>query len=226
MNMVLQYLIDFIFPPTDEELQLRTVDRDWLYQNGSKAIQTEFPFIDAVFSYKDPITKEMIWQIKYKKNKHALELAGYALYKTICEHYKKNESRILNEIDGEINLEKSILIPIPISKKRRKERGYNQCELIINEIVKLDIQNLIKKDFELLIREKDIEKQTFKNRDERISNTKHIFKVMKEPANTIEQNQQIIIIDDVTTTGSTLKEARDELLKVGYKNVSALTIAH
>ena len=46
------------------------------------------------------------------------------------------------------------LIPIPISNKRRKERGYNQCELIINELKNY------KKDFSLLIRSKHIEKQT------------------------------------------------------------------
>jgi predicted amidophosphoribosyltransferase len=48
------------------------------------------------------------------------------------------------------------------------------------------------------------------------------FRVMKCE----KLDQKIIIIDDVTTTGSTLKEARDELLKAGYVNVTALSIAH
>jgi competence protein ComFC len=228
MHIFLQKIIDYIFPPSTEELHLRDISPEYLLKNGAKACNTEFPFIKAIFSYKDPIIKELIWQIKYKKNTHTIKCAGYALYKTLIKTcFDKNS------IDYSKNTDKIILIPIPISKKRRKERGYNQCELIIDEIAKLDIDSRFIYGYKLLVREKDIEKQTFKNRNERIINTKHIFKVLKYPNSKITTNNQIlkpeskiIIIDDVTTTGSTLKEARDELLRVGYKNVIGLTIAH
>ena len=205
MHKLFEYLIDFIFPPSVEELQIRSYSVDWLYENGQKAGKTEFTFIKALFPYKNPIIKELIWQIKYKKNQHAIKCASYALYKNIYS----TKSNIT-------------LIPLPISPKRRRERGYNQTELIIDQIIKFDKEKVLKKNYDLLIREKDIEKQTHKNRNERISNTKHIFKVnFKE-----NLNDKIVIIDDVTTTGSTLKEARDELLKAGYTNIDALTIAH
>jgi competence protein ComFC len=208
MYTILQHIIDYLFPPTKEEVRIRSIPIDWLNMNCKKALQTEFPFIKAVFSYKDPLIKELIWQIKYKKNAHAIACGAYALYSELNK-YKYTLT----------------LIPIPISKERRKERGYNQCELIIDEILKLDRENIFIKDYNILTREKDIEKQNHKNRNERISNTKHIFKVnMKNDVNDL--NQKIIIIDDVTTTGSTLKEARDELLRVGYTDVRALTIAH
>ena len=206
MRNLFQYIIDYIFPPSDEEFELRSLAIDWLISNAPSATKAEFPFIRSLFSYKYPLVKELIWQIKYRKNKHAIKCAGYSLY---CELNKTTEFITL-------------LLPIPISNKRRKERGYNQCELIIDEIIKLDINKKFTKNYSILIREKDIEKQTHKNREQRIINTKHIFKVTS-----IENlNQKIIIIDDVTTTGSTLKEARDELLKAGYENVTALTIAH
>lgn len=205
MHIILQYIIDYIFPPNTEEARIRSISIDWLFVNGKKAEQTEFPYIRALFSYKDPLIKELIWQIKYKRNTHAVKCAAFAVYNEIIK-----------------NDDKAILIPIPISKKRRRQRGYNQCELIINEIIKLDDKGLLAENFNLLIREKDIDKQTHKNRNERISNTKHIFKV----TSALNLNQKIIIIDDVTTTGSTLKEARDELLKVGYTDVNCLTIAH
>ncbi len=205
MHKLFEYLIDFIFPPSVEELQIRSYSVDWLYENGQKAGKTEFTFIKALFPYKNPIIKELIWQIKYKKNQHAIKCASYALYKNLYS----TKSNIT-------------LIPLPISPKRRRERGYNQTELIIDQIIKFDKEKVLKKNYDLLIREKDIEKQTHKNRNERISNTKHIFKVnFKE-----NLNDKIVIIDDVTTTGSTLKEARDELLKAGYTNIDALTIAH
>lgn len=205
MFRLFQHIIDFIFPPSAEELKIRSIDGAWLLKNAEKARKAEFSFINPIFSYQESLIKELIWQIKYKKNMHAIRCAGYVLYCELNKNYK--EAR---------------LIPIPISKNRRRERGYNQCELIINEIIRLDSEKKFLADFELLIREKDIEKQTHKNRSERISNIKHIFKVTKR--NNLDR--KIIIIDDVTTTGSTLKEARDELLKVGYTDVSALSIAH
>ncbi len=61
-----------------------------------------------------------------------------------------------------------------------------------------------------------------KNRVERLKNTRDIFEVTKVPVD----NQKIIIIDDVTTTGSTLKEAYDVLTKSNFTVVKALTVAH
>ena len=215
MYKLLQYIIDFVFPPNQEELTLRSLPVDWFVNNIQKISKTEFPFIKALFPYSDPLIKELIWQIKYKKNKHATKCAAYSIYFE------------LNNED-----EKITLIPIPISKKRRKERGYNLCELIIDEIIKLDNDSgeagKFHKDYDLLIRIKDIEKQTLKNREERLVNTANIFKAnsAKKLGQTRKLDQKIIIIDDVTTTGSTLKEAREELLRAGYMNVSALTIAH
>jgi len=211
MYTFLQNIIDFIFPPSNEELHIRYLPIDWLPANAPNVSNTEFPFIRSLFSYKDKLIRELIWQIKYKKNKHAIKCAGYALYKELCEKYSNT-----------VNTEKIILIPIPISKSRRKERGYNQCELLIDEIIHFDLEKRFSKDFNILIRIKDIEKQTFKNRNERISNINNIFNVIK-----IENTEQkLIIIDDVTTTGSTLKEAYNKLTDSGYTRIEALTIAH
>jgi len=204
MKKLMIYIIDFIFPPNKEEILLRSFSPEKLFEISEKPKIPEFPFIDTIYSYKNPIIKEMIWQIKYKKNKHAIKCASYAL----------------NSKLSKIN-EKIILIPIPISKERRKERGYNQCELIIDELLSSNTNDYISKDFSLLFRNRDIDKQTFKNKKDRISNTRDIFQVMKKPTD----NSKIIIIDDVTTTGSTLKEARETLLKSGFMTVEALTVA-
>ena len=202
MYKLLNYILDFIFPPKPEEIRIRNLPIDWLSENSPKSETTEFPFIESLFSYKDSLIRELIWQIKYKKNKHAVECASYSL---------------LQKLDTP-----AILIPIPISKKRRKERGYNQCELLVDAIIRQDIRNILTKNFSFLIRIKDIEKQTFKNRNERLENTRGIFEIVGE----IDTNKNIVIVDDVSTTGSTLLEAREILLKAGYTHVRCLTIAH
>ena len=205
MKKILNYLIDFIFPPSAIEFKLRETTKEGFYKKVPRAVKPEFPFINSIFSYKDPLVRELIWQIKYKKNKHALECAGFALYEE------------LSKWSGKITL-----VPIPISSSRRKERGYNQCELIISEILKLDTENKFKSDFNLLTRKRNIDKQTFKNRVERIENSKNIFDVTSLD----KINESIVIIDDVSTTGSTLKEARDALISCGYVRVDAWSVAH
>jgi competence protein ComFC len=202
MNIFFHTILDFIFPPSPQEIAVRNLTIDELIKEAPKSAQSEFPFIKSLFSYKDTLIRELVWQIKYKKNKHAIRCAAFSLASVISEP--------------------TLLIPIPISKKRRKERGYNQCELLINEMINQDTNNKFTTNFTLLIRSKDIEKQTFKNRSERLKNTKNIFEVVDK----VNLNQKIIIVDDVSTTGSTLKEAREELLKEGYSNVQCLTLAH
>lgn len=211
IQLFTQITIDFLFPPSKEEHDLRVISPKKFFEISPKSSKTEFPFIKSLFSYKNPLVRELIWQIKYKKNKHAIECAGYVLF---------------NELN-KINASQITLIPIPISNKRRKERGYNQCEMIIDEIIKLDTEKKFNSDYKILIRNKDIEKQTFKNKNERIENTKNIFEIRENYKNLENiSDVKIIIIDDVSTTGSTLKEAREVLLEAGYNNIEALTIAH
>jgi ComF family protein len=204
----LTHIVDFIFPPNEFEIELRKIDIESVFTRLPNASKTEFPFIFSIFSYQHPLVKELVWQIKYKKNSHALELAGYSIYTRI------------KEVCGDST--KILLIPVPISNSRRRERGYNQCELIVNAILKYDTGNIFETDFGLLLRNRHIEKQTFMNKDQRIENTKDIFDVTH--SNKIDII--VIIIDDVSTTGSTLYVAREALLDAGYKNVIAYTLAH
>lgn len=206
MHQLFLYIIDFIFPPKEEEITIRNISNEDFYIKYNKVIENEFNYIKSIYSYKDPLIRELIWQIKYKKNVKAIEIAGYSLYKKIIEDKYKGK----------------ILIPIPISKERRKERGYNQCELIINEILKYDTAEIFNKDFNILYRIKNIEKQTFKNRNDRLINTKDIF----QAKNNGNEKIPLILIDDVSTTGSTMNEASLALKKAGYVNIEYLTIAH
>lgn len=206
MNSFFISILDFIFPPKPIALELQALLPVDIFNKLPKAISSVHDFITPIFAYKNPLTTELIWSIKYKKDLHALECGGYALYKKLRE----------------LEVEKAILIPIPISKKRRNERGYNQCELLIEEIIKLDTEKRFDKRFDILVRTKHTERQTLKNREERLESTESIFNVN----NYLDLNSQIIIIDDVVTTGSTIKEARDALLGAGFKDVSAITLAH
>lgn len=196
------FIIDLIFPPRETALELRALSPAILFQKLPRASTPPHPFITSIFAYKNPLVKELIWSMKYKKDKHAIRLGGYALY----ERLKGSDAS---------------LIPIPISNKRRKERGYNQCELLIDEIIELDKEKKFEKRFDILKRNKHTDRQTLKNREERLGSAENIFDAIA-----IHLENPIVIIDDVATTGSTLLHAREALLRAGHTDVRAMTLAH
>jgi ComF family protein len=121
------------------------------------------------------------------------------------------------------NFTNPLLIPIPISKKRYRERGYNQSLLVCKELIRIDKENF---DLEssVLIKNKETEHQArIKNRNERLKNIIGSFETKNE--NKIK-NRNIILIDDITTTGATLNEAKKILKESGAKKIIAFTVAH
>ena len=124
------------------------------------------------------------------------------------------------------------VIPMPVTPRRRRERGYNQCELLVGEIGRLDTDHRFQIISDLLIRTHHASRQTLKNRGERIESAKGIFGLDEEAlqkfkiSNSEYFNETFIIIDDVITTGSTMNEAMMTLKNAGFKNVFGLSLAH
>jgi len=137
----------------------------------------------------------------------------------------------LSDLSAMENFRNVILIPIPLSPKRLRERGYNQAELICKELIK--INNLrrgadIKLENNILIKPKETEHQArIENRTERLKNIIGSFAIKSENKN-IEsvKGRNIILIDDITTTGATLNEARKTLKQAGARKIVAFTVAH
>jgi competence protein ComFC len=111
------------------------------------------------------------------------------------------------------------LIPIPITEKSRKTRGYNQSLLIAKRISDENkiMQNILFKN------RNHIPQNKIKNRAERLGNVKNSFEVRK---NELVENKIVILIDDVVTTGATLTEAKKVLKSSGAKKVFAFVVAH
>jgi ComF family protein len=181
----------------------------------------------ACLLYKDSVVRALVWGIKSKRDRHAIACAGFIL----AERLKKMLGDSATALPTTLPL---IIIPIPISQTRRRERGYNQCELIAREMQsyskKSGINIEIRTDILFRSRQKTngkkkMEKQAFKNRRERIEGVRGVFSVRAEKVSALA-SRRIIIIDDVITTGSTLQEAITQLRKAGCEHVSALALAH
>ncbi len=130
----------------------------------------------------------------------------------------------LSDLSVMENFTDVILIPIPLSKKRLHERGYNQAELICSELIKLDKNINLRYSVDVLIKIKETEHQArIKDRRVRLKNLTGSFGVRNE---NLIKNRNIILIDDITTTGATLNEAKKVLKLSGARKVIAFTVAH
>ncbi len=147
------------------------------------------------------------------------------LIKDLKYHGKKKISKIIADLMFEywqsLNLKgEYTILPVPIHKSRRKERKYNHMDLVAEELSKLT-KFKYNKDF--LIRIKDTQKQFNLKKQERIKNIKGAFSINNEKA--IDKETPILIIDDITSSGITLKEIIVMLKKEGYKNILAIAFS-
>ncbi len=164
----------------------------------------------AILAYRNRHVRAAIWELKYRKNARVArlfsELLGVELNR-VSEQNRQNGSPIT-------------IVPIPLSEKRRRERGYNQIELILEQ---LHIDSRWKIDFDLLRRNRHTIPQTTLTREERLKNLEDCFEIASQQK---IAGARYIIIDDVMTTGSTLRQARATLLQTGASEVIAITLAH
>ncbi len=112
-----------------------------------------------------------------------------------------------------------LIIPVPLHFSRMLKRRYNQSALLVKELSKI---SKIKADYTSLYRKKKTRPQVELMGLARVKNVKGAFSV-KKPQNI--KGKRIILVDDVMTTGSTLKECAIALKKAGAKSIDALTIA-
>ena len=223
MKNFIHIILSILFPRGPNAVDFSVLTSEEIWRDSPRARQlsvTLFPVdCHSALSYKYPRTRALIWQIKYKRDAHALRHGGFVVYKAIIEKY---QSQII------------ILVPIPVSPARRRERGYNQCELLC-EAIRKNNPPLFEIRTDILFRSTHTQRQTLKNRDERLRGAQGIFAIHKKYAaakngSTSEhetlKHQHLIIIDDVLTTGSTLREALLTLRKAGFANVSGMTVAH
>ena len=166
-------------------------------------------------SYKNPALRNALWKLKYKGTQALANDFGPHLYEGFLALYGEEELRI-----GGHTL---YIVPIPLSRVRLRERGYNQAELLARALTRAGTPT----DFviaDILRKTKNTEPQAkIKRRHNRLANMRDVFAVKP---NTNVENAVIFLIDDIVTTGATLKDARRALLAAGASRVYAITVAH
>lgn len=127
-------------------------------------------------------------------------------------------SQLMFDKYKQLDYDPDIIIPIPIHENRRKERGFNQSEILAEKIH----EYTNKVDNSILIRKKDTPHQVGLNRENRIVNLDNAFSLNK---NKSVKGKNILIIDDIFTTGTTIDECAKFLKSKGANNVFYLCLA-
>jgi len=120
----------------------------------------------------------------------------------------------------ELGWQVDCVVPVPMTEVRRKKRGYNQAELLAEEfcaVTKLPLNT------EILIKSKDNEEQKELSMQDRQKNIQNVFKVSDKY---FVKNRNILLVDDVMTTGATASACASVLKKAHAKHVYVLCLAH
>ncbi len=170
----------------------------------------------SIVSYKNQLVRQSVWSLKFKNNRGIANLFAEIIYDTLAEE--------LAEIKLSANFDNPILTPVPLSRQRLRERGYNQTALIARGLANLDQNNFFEYQEQILKKIKDTPPQSrSKNKTERQKNLKGCFKIANP---VVVKNKNIILLDDVITTGATLDEASKILRRAGARKIFRVTFAY
>jgi len=214
MNKIVDYILNLIYPPVcgfcgeicKESLCKKCEIKIKEYEINSirKVKDKYFDEICCVFKYENDIRDTII---KYKFQNKAY------LYKTFSKIILKNE-----KICGFFK-KYDIIIPVPISKKRKQKRGYNQSSIIAKEIA---IFTHLKSETKCLIKQKNTIEQSKLDKKQRKRNVQDAYKIINKEK---LFNKNILLLDDIYTTGSTVNECAKILKESRANRIGVITIA-
>jgi ComF family protein len=183
--------------------------------------------------YEDELITKLVKSLKYRFMNELSGSLGRFMSLFLRDLINKNRLtgndlhegeiwRRLDKIKGSpkifLNLKESLIIPVPLHIKRKRWRGFNQAEVIARELVNyfnLDLST------EKLVRIKHAKAQAKLGEEERKNNIKNCFAWKSEELD----GRNVVLVDDVATTGSTLNECARVLKDNGAGEVWGLVVA-
>ncbi len=163
-------------------------------------------------NYHDKILADLIKKFKYSFNKNLAPILCNVMISFLEQNNLQEKSKLFK------NLENLIIVPVPLHKTRQRFRGFNQSE----ELAKLVAKVLnIKLNSNNLKRHRATKAQAKLSREQRLVNLKDAFVWTGKSL----KNKNIILIDDVSSTGATLDNCAKALKSAETKNIWGLVLA-
>ncbi|MCI0680332.1 hypothetical protein L0Y41_03225 [bacterium] len=167
--------------------------------------KSPIPGVFSLLDYDDRTVKKALRAFKYRGDREIATVFGELLQKTLAQ-----------KIQGDTD---SILATIPPGKKRIRAFGFDHMRRIAEYVSSEELRY----EKETLYRTREAPRQAdIKKKSDRLKNMEGVFAVKNKD---LIKEKQIVLIDDIATTGATLTEAKKALLRAGAKNVYCITIA-
>ncbi len=160
----------------------------------------------AYGAYDGPL-RDLVHILKYQRIKPAARLLGRFLHQALA---------------GKELPEATLSVPVPLWKGKRRQRGFNQAEEIALALLRLQSRGSIQLNTALLVRTRETASQTGLTRHQRRANLRGAFSVCQPEK---LQGRNVLLVDDVMTTGATANECARVLLRAGAKQVWVATVA-
>lgn len=212
MRRFFSFVFDAVLPPRERSMrtQTRTIEDIAIMPTVHELLGAP---ITTIMEYKDAAVQDLVRALKYDGSGAAAALASAALADYLREEVANARQFSSREI---------LLVPVPLHPSRKRERGFNQIEIVLKTLPEeFRDGTLARLAPETLIRTKATRPQTKLPRFERIKNMNGAFAV---PDPLRVQHAQVFLIDDVATTGATLKHAGLSLSRCGAE-VSLVALA-
>ncbi len=209
-------LLEVLFPLRGDDALLLRVEPHVLERAALTRNTVGIARALAPLPYTHKLVSCAVRAAKYRNHERAAWLLGTAIAPFVGEEIadKRNFGTFYE----------ALVVPIPLHKKRRRERGYNQAERIAQAVVDALPESGLLLAPQVLVRTRNTPSQVrIQKRKERLANVRGAFAV-PDPAGV--HGRDIIVLDDVTTTGATLAGAAQALKKAGAREVLCVAAAH
>ncbi len=179
-----------------KKYEINLIENDYIKAENKSKIK-----VKKIFIYRyDGIIRKMLINYKFNDASYLADLFSYLI---------KNNKKIYDILKTY-----DIILPVPLHRKRKLERGYNQTELIAKKLG-------LKYEKDCLVKVKNIKPQSKNNAKNRRIEIKDVFQIQN-----IEKirNKKVLILDDIYTTGATANECI-KTLSTATKNIGFISIA-
>lgn len=202
----MHHWLDLLFPPReDERIVRRVAEADFCALLAPRLVDATRPATTVLLPFAHKEVRPVLHEAKYHYNRKA-----HALLASVLRAYLR---------DADLDLSRTVLVPIPLGEGRSRERGFNQAEEIARRALAGTPGQL---EARLLARTRETASQVSLKREERALNLLGAFTALRpvDPALTY------LVFDDTITTGATLQAALDALSEAGARHLVPLALAH
>lgn len=209
-----EFVLNFLFPPACSVCG--KINQNWLCSNCQRRVERLEK--SCVVEIEDKKYEKLLYLFQYESLVRKLILRYKFSNKAYLNHFFANRIS-QNEKTKELLQQYDIIIPVPMHKKKMQKRGYNQTELVANELEK-SLGIVARRD--ILSKVVNTTTQSKLGGKARQSNIQHAFFIKNDKE---VEDKKIILLDDIYTTGATSEECSRVLKEAGAMEILVLVLA-